>query len=89
MFPACGHVCNIPVVLKLLLTCTIADRNSYKTLLKHYSSNTVNLVWIKSSTRELQWVQSFKLIILELPNVWFRMIIANPVTYIHRVSVHK
>ena len=75
--------------VEMLLTSTIGGRNSYKTLLKHYSSYTVNLVWLKSSTRELQWVQSFKLIILELPNVQFRMIIANPVTYIHRVSVHK
>ena len=37
--------------------------------LKDCSSYTVYLVWLKSSTREVQWLEYLKLVFLEMPNV--------------------
>ena len=55
----------------------------------NYSSYTVNLVWLHPSIREPQGVQCFKLVILELPNVRFRSVFVNPVTYNYLTSYHN
>ena len=38
-------------------------------------------MWLHPGIREPQWVQCFKLVIHELPNVQFRSVFVNPVTY--------
>ena len=41
----------------------------------------MNLAWLKSSTRELQWLQYFKMVFLKIPNVPLRMVFTETVTY--------
>ena len=45
---------------------TVATRDSDKTLAKNYSSYTVNLAWLQSSTREPWWLQYLKSLLLEI-----------------------
>ena len=49
--------------------------------LSNYSSYTVNLAWLKSSTTEPQQLQYFKLVFLILLNVPIRTVFAETVTY--------
>ena len=43
---------------------------------------TVNLAQLQSSTRELQWLQFFKMVFLKIPNVLLRTVVAETVTII-------
>ena len=45
------------------------------------SSYTVYLVWLYSSTVELQWLQYLKLLFLEIPNVTTLSVFQHQVTY--------
>ena len=52
-----------------------------KQQLKDCSSCTLNLVWLKSSTREPQEFQYFKLVFLKLPNMTTWSVFQNQVIY--------
>ena len=41
---------------------------------------TVNLAWLQSSTRELQWLQCFKVVFLDIPNVPLKTVFVETVT---------
>ena len=47
---------------------------------------TVNLAWPKHGTRELQWLQCFKMVFLKILNVPKEMVFAEKVTYITQSS---
>ena len=49
--------------------------------LNNYSSYTVNLAWLKSSTTEPQQLEYFKSVFLVIINVPLRTVFAETVTY--------
>ena len=64
-YPFIHATCDITVVVKKYVApgsvSYIANRNSYRTLVKDCSCYTVYLAWLQSGTRKPQWFQYFKL----------------------------
>ena len=59
-----------------------ASSNSYKTLAERmFQLSSIPGVAIKSSTRELQWLEYLKSVFFEIPNVTTWPVFQNQVTY--------